>query len=328
MVSPPARVTLVVTNRNGMRHLEECFESIGRQTYRDFETVFVDNDSTDGSVDWVREHASGTALIVHDVDMGWSGSANDGIRAAQGDYVVLLNNDVRLEPDWLESLVCAMDAHPGYDFGASLMIMYCEPDLTNAAGDTYSLRLVSGVQRGWAEPTKLFSEPKRVLGACAGAAIYRRAFFEDVGLFDEEFYLTHEDTDLNLRALIAGKRCLYIPNARIFHKIRSSGEQFRSDELARLELRNRLIVAAKNLPLSVLWICLAVRGLAAMKNTFWLRPSEWRRIPFLVRSLPQRVAPEVEGFRLGWAKRREVWSKRLASHLTILRWLIRGVSDV
>jgi GT2 family glycosyltransferase len=328
MIDSPSRVTVVVTNRNGLQHLDECFGSLCRQTFSDFSVVFVDNASSDTSVEWVRQHYPDTEIIVHEVDTGYSTSANDGIRAAKGEYIVLLNNDVRLEPDWLEALVSAMDKHPHYDFGASFMIMYFEPNLTNAAGDMYSLKDVSGINRGWTQPITLFGEPKRVLGACGGAAIYRRGFFDDVGLFDEDFYLVHEDTDINLRALIAGKKCLYIPDARVFHKIRSSGGQYSAGKLERLDTRNRMFVAAKNLPLVALGYCVWLRAWPAMRSTIPLRPSKWRLIPGLIRSLPQRSAPDIEGFRLGWSKRRDAWSRRRIGTITILWWLLNGVADV
>ena len=327
MVVPPARVAVVVTNRNGLHHLEECFDSLQRQTFRDFSIVFVDNASTDGSVEWVTEHRPDARVIVHDVDTGWSTSANDGIKTAEGDYVVTLNNDVRLEPTWLEALVRAMDLNPEYDFGASLMIMYFEPNLTNAAGDGYSVKSVCGVNRGWRQPVSGFDQPKRVLGACAGAAIYRRGFFDDVGFFDEDFYLVHEDTDLNLRALIAGKRCLYVPDARVFHKHRSSANQFAAGYLDRLDTRNRMFVAAKDLPLVLLGYCLRNLVWPVLRSTLPLRPSKWRLVPSLIESLPERF-PEVEGVRMGWAKRKNVWSKRQVGRLTIFRWIFNGVSDV
>ena len=328
MIDSPSRVTVIVTNRNGLQHLDECFGSLREQTFTDFSVVFVDNASSDTSVEWVQEHYPDTEIIVHESDTGYSTSANDGIRAAEGAYIVLLNNDVRLEPDWLEALVTSMEQNPQYDFGASHMIMYFDPELTNAAGDMYSLKDVSGINRGWTEPVTLFTEPKRVLGACGGAAIYRRGFFDDVGLFDEDFYLIHEDTDINLRALVAGKKCQYIPGARVFHKIRASGSQYSAGKLAHLDTRNRMFVAAKGLPLLALSYCVWLRVWPALRSTFPLRPSKWHLIPGLIRSLPERWAPDIEGFKLGWAKRHDVWAKRKIGTFAILWWLRHGVADV
>ncbi|MDR3685372.1 MAG: glycosyltransferase family 2 protein [Coriobacteriia bacterium] len=325
MPQAPPRASVVIANRNGMRHLEECFASLAAQSFEDYEIVVVDNASTDESVQWIRTHAPQATVIVHDQDEGYSASANDGIRAARGEYIIMLNNDVRLDPEWLGALVSAMDEHPDFDFGASLMILYYEPELTNAAGDVYSLREVSGANRGWCQPIELFSEPKRVLGACGGAVVYRRNFFDDVGLYDEDFYLIHEDTDINLRALIAGKRCLYIPGARVYHKFRSTGDQYLPDRLARLDIRNRWFVASKDLPLRSFFYCLYR---VVLRDTLPLRPSKWHLIPGLIKDLSRQASPMAEGIRMGWAKRRDVWSRRKVSIGEIRCWLSDGVADL
>ncbi|MGB4593709.1 MAG: glycosyltransferase family 2 protein [Coriobacteriia bacterium] len=325
MKFPRKRVTVVIANRNGVRHLEECFDGLRAQEFTDYAVVFVDNASSDNSVQWVRDAVPEATVIVHKQDVGYSASANDGIKAADSDYIVLVNNDVRLDPEWLGALVEAMDMNPEYDFGASRMILYYEPTLINAAGDTYSLRHVSGINRGFGQPIELFEKPMRVLGACGGAAIYRREFFEDVGPFDEDFYLVHEDTDINLRALIAGKRCLYIPAARVFHKYRSSADQYLPDWLARLDSRNRWFVASKDLPLCALTYCLFR---ALFRDTLPLRPSKWHLIPGLIREFPARVALITEGVQMGWPKRRDVWARRRVSVRTIYRWIRNGVSEV
>jgi GT2 family glycosyltransferase len=325
MPSSAPRTSVVIANRNGLRHLEECFDSLAAQSYEDYEIVFVDNASTDESVAWMRERLPQATVIVQEHDQGYSASANDGIRAARGDYIVMLNNDIRLDPGFLEALVGAMDAHPDYDFGASLMILYYEPDKTNAAGDVYNMKAVSGENRGLQQPTDLFLEPRRVLGACGGAVIYRREFFHDVGLYDEDFYLIHEDTDINLRALIAGKKCMYVPGARVYHKFRSSAGQYLPERLWRLDVRNRWFVAAKDLPLRSLALCI---WQTVVRDTFPVRPSKWSLMPTRLGELRRAAAPIKEGLWMGWAKRHDVWSRRKVSVGEIRHWLKNGVADL
>jgi GT2 family glycosyltransferase len=162
-----------------------------------------------------------------------------------------------------------------------------------------------------------------VLGACAGAAMYRRRLFDDVGLFDEDFFLMSEDTDFNLRCLIAGKRCLYVPDALVRHKLRASIDRAPAWEMSRLASRNEAMVAAKDLPLVVLF-CPPLWVWRFLRQTVLLRRSKWSLIPRLLRESPARSCAELEGFRMGWKKRSEVWRIRGAERMEILRWLIKG----
>ncbi len=165
---------------------------------------------------------------------------------------------------------------------------------------------------------------ERVLGACAGAALYRRSLFGEVGRFDEDFFLMSEDTDFNLRCLIAGKRCLYVPSAVVGHKLRATIDAAPAWEMTRLGARNEAIAAAKNLPVPALLLLPVLWLYRLLRQTVVIRPSKWRLMPRLLRQAPGRLRAEAEGFRLGWAKRPEVWRLKSVGTLTILRWLLRG----
>jgi GT2 family glycosyltransferase len=165
---------------------------------------------------------------------------------------------------------------------------------------------------------------ERVFGACAGAALYRRSLFDQVGLFDEDFFLMHEDTDFNLRCLIAGKRCLYVPGARVLHKWRASIDTEPAPQMTRLLARNEAIVAAKDLPTRLLVLRAMLWGYLAFRQTVPLRPSKWRLLPMLVRQAPERFRADVEGFRMGREKRAEVWRLKAVGTREITRWLRKG----
>jgi GT2 family glycosyltransferase len=320
----PSPVTVVVPNWNGVSHLPECLAALASQTRQDFELIVVDNASTDTSVQWLEENAPTARIVRRAVNGGVSACINSGIRTASGEYIVVLMNDTAPEPEWLESLVSALaDGH--YDSAASSLVFYAEPDTINAAGDIYHLGSLSGDQRGRGKLRSDFSQPVRVLGACGGAAAYRRSFFDDVGLFDEDFFMTHEDTDLNIRGLVAGKRCLYVPTAVIRHKDSATIREQPGALMRRLEARNRGIVAMKDLPAVLLPLVIVGWPYRLFRSTIPLRPSLWGRIPVLVREVPMRVTAEWEGWRIGWSKRRDVWSRQAVSTGEIVRWLFRGV---
>lgn len=318
------RVSVVIPNWNGAQHLPECFAALEAQTYTDFDIIVVDNASSDQSVAWVREHAPSAQLVQRPDNGGFSKAVNAGIRASSAPYIVLLNNDTRADEGWLAELVAALDSNPHYHFAASLMLLYYEDGLVNAAGDYYDVGRMIGRNRGLGAPVDGFTETVRVLGACAGAAIYRAGVFDDVGLFDEDYFLTSEDTDWNLRALIAGKKCLYVPSARIRHKLRSSIETHPAERMTLLAERNEAMTFAKSMPVPILLVAPALWLYKQLRATVIVGPSHWRSTPARLRELPKRIAAQREGWRLGWAKRGNVWSRRRSSLPTMVRWLVRG----
>lgn len=323
-MSAEPRVTLVIPNWNGAVHFEECLAALRAQEFTDFRTIVVDNASTDGSLEWLRANAPDVEVVARSGNDGFAVAVNEGIRRAGGDYVVLLNNDTAAEPAWLGELVGALDGSD-YDFAASLMLFYDEPELVNTAGDVFSLAKLEGRQRGARRDRRGYAEPCRVLGASGGAVAYRRSFFDAVGLFDEDFFVLHEDTDLNLRALIAGMRCLYVPSSVVRHKVGSAVGRGPNPRMRRISTLNQYQVLGKCLPAVLAPLGIVPWAWHAFRNTIPLRPSMWRHIPERMREYAELLAAQREGLRLGLSKRRDVWSRRRVGRLTILRWLLHGV---
>jgi GT2 family glycosyltransferase len=323
------RVTVVIPNWNGLVHLPECMAALDAQVYRDFEVLVVDNGSTDASVDWLRRSSPATRVIQRADNGGFAVAVNEGIRSVCSDcaYVALLNNDTAVHPSWLSELVSALD-ETGYDAAASLMVFYDRPSLVNAAGDDYNLAGFVGRNRGACSPMQAYSTRQRVLGACAGAALYRRQIFADVGMFDEDFFLIHEDTDFNIRALIAGKRCLFVPTAVVRHKASATILQQPAWPMRRFEVRNRAIVITKTMPACLLPLAAITWPWRMLRSTFPLRRSKWHLIPGLAGSFGKRLSAEIEGFAIGWSKRRDVWSLQAIPTREIIRWLFKGVGPV
>ncbi len=322
------RVTVVIPNWNGLAHLPECLGALAVQSISDHEIVLVDNASSDGSVVWVQEHHPTVRIIQLPDNGGFSRAVNAGILSSQSEYVALLNNDTVAEVGWLGTLVAALDTHRAYDLAASRMILYNTPERLNAAGDVYMLGRMAGKNRGFGKPLSRYDTMERVFGACAGAALYRRSLFDDVGLFDEVFFLLSEDTDFNLRCLIAGKRCLYVPAARVLHKLRASIDTEPVWKVTRLAARNEAMVAAKDLPAGILLLMPILWPYRLIRQTMPVRPSKWHLWPTLIQQSPARFRAEVEGFRLGLARRPEVWRLKTTGTPQIIRWLLKGSGPV
>lgn len=208
-------ISVVITNYNGWRYLPDCLSSLAAQTYRDFETIMVDNASTDGSVEFVEEHYPEVRVVRNRENLGFAGGTNAGIRAAGGEYVLTLNNDTKADPRFVEHLKGVMDADPATGMCAAKMLF---PNGTiNSTGICIS-RSGAAWDRGMYEPDRgQYDLSREVFGPCAGAALYRREMLDEVGLFDEDFFCYMEDVDLAFRARLAGWTCRYVPEARVYH---------------------------------------------------------------------------------------------------------------
>jgi GT2 family glycosyltransferase len=251
-VSSP-RVTVVVPNWNGERFLSTCLGSLRRQTYGDFETVLVDNGSSDGSVAFVEENFPEVRIVRLPHNGGFTAAVNAGIGASEAEYVVLLNNDTEVEQRWLEALVRAADEHPEAGLFASKLLDFRDRRLLDGAGDALRktglpYRIGHGeIDRGQ------FEEEALVFGACAAGALYRRRLFDEVGVFDGDFFSNCEDGDLSFRAQLAGYRCLYVPRSVVYHVGSASTGGKRSATNTRLGTQNGINLLVKNLPASLVW---------------------------------------------------------------------------
>lgn len=243
------RFSVIIPNWNGRHHLQECLDSLSRQTCRDFEVLLVDNGSTDGSVDFVRTAFPDTRLVELARNRGFAAGVNRGIEAACGEYVVLLNNDTEVEPRWLESLDAAIVENPDVWMFASKLLNYYDRNSIDSAGDALDLAL-GPYKIGEHEPSGNYREKSFIFGACGGGGCFRRELFNRIGLFDEQFFAYFEDIDLSFRANWAGFRCLFVPEAVIFHKVGGTSDtnQENKDRFDIMRRRNFIFMLIKNYP--------------------------------------------------------------------------------
>lgn len=211
-------VSVIIPTWNGRALLELVMPSLERQAYRDFETLIVDNGSSDGTAEHVREHWPWAQLVALPENVGFASGVNAGIARARGEFVALVNNDMELHADFLGELVTALDAAPGAAAATAKMLGFDDRGAIDGTGDM--LRW-SGVvmPRGRGERDRgQYDDATEVFSACGGAALYRRAAFDDVGPFDDAFFAQMEDVDWGFRARLLGYGCRYVPGAVVYHK--------------------------------------------------------------------------------------------------------------
>ncbi len=239
------RTTIIIPNYNGLHFMEQCFESLKKQTVKDFKVLVVDNGSSDGSVEWLKEHKIPSIFLPENT--GFPGAVNTGIRAADTPYVILLNNDTVVAPGYVEALEEAIGRSKKIFSVSSCQIQMHEPSLMDDAGDMYSV-LGWAYQRGVGQPVKRYEKSRRVFAACAAAGIYRREVFEKIGLFDEIHFAYLEDLDIGYRARLYGYENIYCPEAVVFHVgSGTSGSKYNSFKV-RLAARNNIYLNYKNMP--------------------------------------------------------------------------------
>ncbi len=287
-----AAVDLVIPNLDGEALLGACLEGVAAQTLQPARVIVIDSGSQDGSQAIAEAHGAEWHPMA--ANKGFAAAVNHGIAISDSPYVALLNNDAVPEPGWLEAMVDALERDPGLSFAASRMLFTGERGV-NAAGDGFDVRGRGGYNRGIREPDgPRFDEPRIVFGACAGAALYRRSLFHDIGLFDEQLFLSWEDVDLDLRAALAGHHCLYVPTAVVHHAQGASSGDWR----APLERRNKAILALKGLPLPLLALYLTLLPAREAYETRAAREG--------VRGYLRRLAPYASEAPRALRRRREV----------------------
>ena len=220
--------------------------ALEKQNCKDFEILVVDNGSSDGSVEWLKSHQYPTIFLEENT--GFSGAVNVGIKASKTPFVLLLNNDTEVEPDFIGEMIKAIRRSDKIFAVSSKMVQMYHKELMDDAGDMYSV-LGWAYQRGVGRSSKGYNREREVFSACAGAAIYRRAVFEQIGYFDEMHFAYLEDIDVCYRAKIFGWHNRYCPTAVVYHVgSGTSGSKYNAFKV-RLAARNNVYLNYKNMPL-------------------------------------------------------------------------------
>lgn len=244
------KISVIVVNWNGRHYLEECLRSLEDQTFKRFETILVDNGSCDGSVAFVKEVFPWVSAVSLSENSGFCHANNLGYAASKGEYIALLNNDTRVDPNWLYYLTRKIEEKEAIGICTSRILIFDNPDFLDAAGDGYDFSGV-GFRRGHGALANSFAHCEEVFGACAAAALYRRSMLEEIGFFDDAFFAIGEDIDISFRAKLTGYKCVYVPEAVVYHKV-SGTIRAGSDFQIYQARRNVEYVYFKNMPLALI----------------------------------------------------------------------------
>jgi GT2 family glycosyltransferase len=250
-------VTVVVPTLAADEALTTCLEALGRQTIADFDVIVIDNSGRRAA------QSSGRArVIANERNVGFGAAVNQAFRESQAQFLAVLNDDAIPEPGWLCALLAAVEARPDVGMCASQIRLDGGSRLDSAG--MLLCRDGSSKQRGHLEPPEFYLRRQETLCPSGCAAFYRREMLDEIGLFDEKFFLYCEDTDLGLRARWAAWECLYVPEAIVEHRYSHSAGRASALKAYYVE-RNRLFLLVKNFPFADL----AAAPFYSLARYFW-----------------------------------------------------------
>lgn len=249
------KIDIIIPTYKGLQNVKCVLESVFNQSYKNFRVILVDNCSSDGTVEFVKNEFKDVILIENTSNLGFSKAVNLGINFSLNsdcsEFILLLNNDVELLPDFLEKGVKTFSEIKNADFVAVKMMNYFNRELIDDTGDFIRKSGGTPMARGHGEIDKgQYDHSEFIFGACAGAAFYKSELFRTAGVFDEDFFAYLEDVDLSFRFQLYGFKCYYNHEIVCFHKRRETTNKFKGWETFYTE-RNLIAMRIKNYPLAL-----------------------------------------------------------------------------
>ncbi len=245
------RASVIVPNWNGKHLLKDCLESLQKQSFRDFEIILVDNNSTDDSVNYVTSKFPIVRIIKLEKNFGFAKAINEGVKKSNAKYVVLLNNDTKADKDWLGNLIKTADNHPEVISINSKILDFYNKRKINGVGIQIN-EVGQARSIGWNEKDEgQFEKDELIFGATGGASLFRRETFIKLDMFDENYFMYFEEVDFAFRAQMQGYKSLYCPKAIVFHKHKATAGKF-PEKVEYWQFRNMTQTIIKDFPSSLI----------------------------------------------------------------------------
>ena len=249
------KLDIIIPTYNGLENLKLVINSLYRQSFREFRIIVVDNASSDGSVEFLEREFRDVIIIRNPENFGFAKAINTGLKYSlengRPDCILLLNNDIELEKDFLSKGIATFGISAEIGSVAVKMMNYYNRDYLDDTGDFIKANGGSPLARGMEEKDEgQYDKAEYIFSACAGAAFYKTEVFSETGLFDEDFFAYLEDVDLGFRLQLAGYKCYYNPEIVCYHKRGDTSGKVNGLVVGYSE-KNLIALRLKNYPLSL-----------------------------------------------------------------------------
>jgi GT2 family glycosyltransferase len=315
---------VTIVTYNSARYIRRCLEQALAQAGARLDVVVADNASTDETIPILNDFRDRVRILALPVNLGFAEAQNRAIAAGGGEWVLTLNPDVLLEPDFVRNLLEAAAFDPGVGSACGKLLSIGQgfeplPETRIDSAGIYFTPAMRHFDRGWKQPGSAYSERiEYVFGATAAAALFRRSMIEDVSVggsfFDPDFFVYREDADVAWRAQLLGWRCVYTPHAVGRHVRTVTPDNRRSlpAEINRHSVKNRFLMRVKNTTRGVVrqcWAPMLLRDLVVVGGSLFWEPSSARALWQFGRCLPRALR-----------QRREIMARRRVSDADLASW--------
>lgn len=318
-------VAIIIVNWNGLEHLKLCMPSLAKQTHKAFVSYVIDNNSTDESTAYIKEHFPEVKLIVNKENLGFAEGNNVGIRQAMADgheYILLLNNDTTQQPDMIEKLLDFMAEHPKVGIAQPKLLLMNHPDKLDSCGSWLTrsgFLLHVGVE---ATDGPKYSQSHPIFTVKGAAMIIRRQVLEEIGLFDADFFAYFEETDLCWRAWLQGWQIYYAPVSTIYHRVGGSTAKIGSPALRFHSFKNTLMSLVKNLGIPQLFIIVPLHVLSMLIFVLiYVVSFRWRYAAAVLRAIGWNLTHAGEILQ----KRRTIQRQRKVTDKVLMPQILRPI---
>lgn len=311
--------SVIVLNYNGKQHLQDCLSSVEKQTYKNFETILIDNASQDDSIHFVRKNFPNVKIVKNTQNSGTAGGFNFGSRYSNAEYLLFLANDTEVESNLLEEMMKEIKKDPSIAICSAKMLRFDERDKIDYAGiklDVYGFPYIIGHK----EKDEGQYDLVRDTIATGTCLLIKRKVFEEIGGFDDEYFTLSDEVDLCWRVKLAGYRSIINPRAKLYHKAGATLKKTRRDKLRYMSERNIFRMLLKNYSaLTLIKILPRYFVLLLGEMLFYLAI----RKDSLVISIAKAVLWNVKHLKGTWHLRRKIQKMRVVGDNVIRKEMIK-----
>jgi len=244
------KASIIIPNWNGQELLKDCLVSLAKQTYKNFEIILVDNNSTDNSIGFTEKNFPQVSIVKLKKNFGFAKAINTGVKKSNAKYVIFLNNDTEVDKNWFKNLVDCANLHPEVISVNSKLLNYYSRKLIDGIGIIIN-EVGQAKSIGWQEKDSgQYEKEEYIFGATGGGSLFRRADFVKVGGFDENYFMYSEEVDFAFRAQFLGYKSIYSPKALVYHKHKATAKKL-PQHIEYWQFRNMTQTIIKDFPTAI-----------------------------------------------------------------------------